>query len=149
METAFDVSRVGLDLRQKHKTSQSKAIFYVYDPTSCRTARGRENLEAAAGSLAIGWSEVRVGGRVGSGVSGATWSDRVWNPVRFGQGPGGQMSQPVCPGPTDLVSRPRTSERGTDSEALSRRYAGRRGLPPPRQPAEENRDYSRITGPNQ
>jgi hypothetical protein len=41
------------------------------------------------------------------------------------------MSQPVCPGPTDLVSRPRTSERGTDSEALSRRYAGRRGLPPP------------------
>ena len=99
MATAIDVSWVGLDLRQKHKISQLKAIFYVYDPTSCRTARGRENLEAAAGSLAIGWSEVRVGGRVGSGVSGVTWSDRVWNPVRFGQGPVGQMSQPVCPGP--------------------------------------------------
>jgi hypothetical protein len=140
MTTAFDVSWAGLDLRQKHKISQSQEIFDVCEPTSCRTARGRENLEAAAGSLAIGWSEVRAGGRVGSGVNGTTWSDRVWNPVRYGQGPVGLMSQSVCPGPRSLVSQPRASQRGRESEALGGRYAGPRGLPPTqRQPAAENR----------
>jgi hypothetical protein len=140
MTTAFDVSWAGLDLRQKHKISQSQAIFDVYDPTSCRTARGRENLEAAAGSLAIGWSEVRAGGRVGSGVNGATWSDRVWNPVRYDQRSAGLMSQPVCPVPRDMVSQPAASQRGRESRGLGGGYAGPRGLPPTqRQLAAENR----------
>ena len=112
----------------------------MYGPTSCRTARGRENLEAAAGSLAIGWSEVRAGGRVGSGVNGATWSDRVWNPVRYDQRSAGLMSQPVCPVPRDLVSQPAASQRGRESRGLGGRYAGPRGLPPTqRQLAAENR----------
>ena len=74
MTMAIDVSRVELDLRQKHKTLLKCQARGPTCSTSCRTARHGEDLLSGAGSLAIGQQEARANRSSGHGVEVAKWN---------------------------------------------------------------------------